>query len=96
MDFTGALNLTLEAQKKSEKAQEIADESKIILSDSEKLCKGAEFYVNKTTSQFMKLQEENIESLSSLEDALENLEQQIPNLNEQVCEDRYNSKQFIY
>ncbi|XP_046984371.1 laminin subunit beta-1 isoform X1 [Schistocerca americana] len=81
----GALNLTREAWERSEKAQQIADDSQSAIADSERQCKRAETLVNRTSNQFLRLQDENTEALADLETKLLELEEQIPDINNQVC-----------
>lgn len=80
----GALNLTREAQKRSQKAQEAADATEKDVADSERQCKRTETIVNRTATQFYKSQEENEEALNTLTEKLKELEMQIPDLNELV------------
>ena len=84
MLLKGALNLTREAYKRSQRAQEAADATERDLADSERQCKRTETIVNRTATQFYKSQEENEEELESLLEKLKELEIQIPDLNELV------------
>lgn len=80
----GALNLTREAQKRSQKAQEAADATEGDVADSERQCKRTETIVNRTADQFYRNQEENEDALETLTERLKELETQIPDLNELV------------
>lgn len=80
----GALNLTREAQKRSQKAQDAADATERDVADSERQCKRTETIVNRTATQFYNSQEENEEAVDTLTEKLKELETQIPDLNELV------------
>ena len=84
MSLKGALNLTREAYKRSQRAQEAADATERDLADSERQCKRTEALVNRTASQFYKSQAENEDALDTLSEKLKELEIQIPDLNELV------------
>ncbi|XP_021926605.1 laminin subunit beta-1 isoform X2 [Zootermopsis nevadensis] len=84
----GALNLTREAEKRSQKAQEAADATERDVADSERQCKRTETIVNRTATQFYNSQEENEEAVDTLTEKLKELETQIPDLNELVCDKR--------
>lgn len=84
MLLKGALNLTREAQKRSQKAQEAADATEGDVADSERQCKRTETIVNRTADQFYRNQEENEDALETLTERLKELEAQIPDLNELV------------
>lgn len=84
MLLKGALNLTREAQKRSQKAQEAADATEGDVADSERQCKRTETIVNRTADQFYRNQEENKDALDTLTERLKELEAQIPDLNELV------------
>lgn len=84
MLLKGALNLTREAQKRSQKAQEAADATEGDVADSERQCKRTETIVNRTADQFHRNQEENKDALETLTERLKELEAQIPDLNELV------------
>lgn len=80
----GALNLTHEAQKRSQKAQEAADATEADVADSERQCKRTETIVNRTADQFYRNQQENEDAFETLTERLKELETQIPDLNELV------------
>jgi len=84
MLLTGALNLTREAYKRSIIAQEAADATERDVADSERQCKRAETLVNRTATQFSRIQAENKDALDTLSEKLKELEIQIPDLNELV------------
>ncbi|PSN55873.1 Laminin subunit beta-1, partial [Blattella germanica] len=84
----GALNLTREAQRTSQKAQEAADTTEKDVAESERLCKRAQAHVNRTSIQYLRSQEENEEALDSLTNQLKELNAEIPDLNELVCDKR--------
>jgi hypothetical protein len=84
MLLTGALNLTREAYKRSVIAQEAADATERDVADSERQCKRTETLVNRTATQFSKIQAENKDALDTLSEKLKELETQIPDLNELV------------
>jgi iron uptake system EfeUOB component EfeO/EfeM len=81
MLLTGALNLTREANKRSQRAQEAADATERDVADSERQCKRTETLVNRTATQFSKSQAENKDALGTLSGKLRELEIQIPDLN---------------
>jgi coxsackievirus/adenovirus receptor len=80
----GALNLTHEAQRRSQKAQEAADATEGDVADSERQCKRTETIVNRTADQFYRNQKENEHAFETLTERLKELELQIPHLNELV------------
>jgi len=82
--LTGALNLTREAYRRSIIAQEAADATERDVADSERQCKRTETLVNRTATQFSKIQAENKDALDTLSEKLKELEIQIPDLNELV------------
>lgn len=84
MLLTGALNLTREAYKRSLRAQEAADATQRDVDDSERQCKRTETLVNRTATQFSKIQAENEDALNRLSEKLKELEIQIPDVNELV------------
>jgi coxsackievirus/adenovirus receptor len=96
MLLKGALNLTREAQKRSQKAQEAADATDKDVADSERQCKRTETIVNRTANQFYKSQEENEVALDTLTEKLKELEAQIPDVNELVSLIKGNEPHVIF
>ena len=80
----GALNLTREAQRRAQKAQDAADATEHDVADSERQYKRTEAIVNRTASQFYQYQEDSEEALDTLGKKIKELDAEIPSLNELV------------
>ncbi|XP_059469528.1 laminin subunit beta-1 isoform X2 [Neocloeon triangulifer] len=81
----GALNLTREAYKRSQDAQDQAELVKTINDNAERNYKRTESLVGRASELFAETKMENEKSLNSLSDRLSILTDEIPELNEHVC-----------
>ncbi|XP_066997490.2 laminin subunit beta-1 [Anabrus simplex] len=86
----GALNLTREAQQRSQRAQDVANSTHNIIIDSERNFRRTQALVNHTSMQIEDDLKERDEQLELLTTHLKDLESEIPELNEQVCDKRGN------
>ncbi|XP_071442864.1 laminin subunit beta-1 isoform X2 [Hetaerina americana] len=84
----GALNLTQEAHKRAQEAEDKIGKAKSIIADSERQCRRTEALLSRNKEQFQENLLENGNALISLGDKLEGLENMIPDLNEFVCDKR--------
>lgn len=78
------MNLTQEAQKRSEEAQAKADVTQEVVTNSTRQRRRTEALVNRTEDQFSHGNRDNEETLEDLSGRLDGLNAEIPDLNEQV------------
>ncbi|XP_065338114.1 laminin subunit beta-1 isoform X2 [Cloeon dipterum] len=81
----GALNLTREAYKRSQDAQEQVEQVKTITDDAVRNTKRTEMLVERSSALVAEIKIENEKSLNSLTDQLSILTDEIPELNLHVC-----------